>query len=58
MGYLSDMKMDKVLATEKKVTLIIGGDGSMILQYNFKGGTVDIDAVPVNSDFEDLKPCR
>ncbi len=51
---LLDEKM--MAATEKKVTLIIGGGGSMILQHNFKGGTVDIDAVPVNSDFEDLKP--
>lgn len=44
------------LANENKVTLVIGGGGSMILQHNYKGGTVDIDAVPVNSDFDDLKP--
>lgn len=64
------MEMDKKLALqalkrldekmknagEGPVTLTIGGGGSMILQHNYVGGTSDIDAVPVNSDFEDLKP--
>ena len=49
-----DEKM--TLAKEKKVTLVIGGGGSMILQHNYNGGTVDIDAVPINSDFGDIKP--
>lgn len=53
---LQELDEKMLAAGEKKVTLVIGGGGSMILQHNYKGGTVDIDAVPVNSDFEDLKP--
>lgn len=51
--------LDEKLAEAKmqKVTLIIGGGGSMILQHNYTGGsTYDIDAVPTNIEFEDLKP--
>lgn len=64
------MEMDKALALKalklldskiaqagiKKVTLTIGGGGSMILQHHYNGGTVDIDAVPLEIDMESLKP--
>ncbi len=51
-------KLDVLLsdAKESKVTLVIGGGGSMILQYDYAGATTDIDAAPVNSEFEHLKP--
>jgi hypothetical protein len=51
---LLDQKM--LLANEPRTTLIIGGGGSMILNFNYHGATIDIDAVPLNSEFEDLKP--
>lgn len=39
-----------------KVTLTVGGGGAMILKHDYSGSTVDIDAVPSNVDFEELKP--
>lgn len=64
------MDMDKSLATQaltrldellfndggNPLTLVIGGGGSMILNFNYHGSTVDIDAVPLNTNFDDLKP--
>lgn len=51
-------KLDAKMAAANtgKVILVIGGGGSMILQHGYDGGTVDIDAAPVNIDFEELKP--
>lgn len=41
----------------KDVNLVIGEGGAMLLQYNYTYGTTyDIDAVPTNYNFEDLKP--
>ena len=39
-----------------KVTLVVGGGGSMVIQHGYQGMTVDIDAVPIDIDFEELKP--
>lgn len=65
------MELDKALALKalslldkkihqsgvKEVILVIGGGGAMLLQHNYLHGTTyDIDAVPLNYNFEDLKP--
>lgn len=65
-----NMEMDKALALKAltrldekllaadfpKIVLAVGGGGSMILQHGYIGGTTDIDAVPINGEFEPLKP--
>lgn len=64
------MEMDKSLALEAlkrldaklvradfpRIVLAAGGGGSMILEHGYSGATADIDAVPINSEFEPLKP--
>lgn len=64
------MKLDKSLAEkaldvlDKKITearlgmvhLAIGGGGSMMLNHDYVGMTMDIDAVPTNIEFDQLKP--
>jgi hypothetical protein len=64
------MKLDKKLAhqalelLDKKITvsdlgkvnLAIGGGGSMMLHHEYNGMTMDIDAIPTNIEFEELKP--
>lgn len=44
------------LAKFQKFTLTVGGGGAMLLEYNYPGSTVDIDAVPTQIEFEELKP--
>jgi hypothetical protein len=51
---LLDKKLSK--ANQPPLILVIGGGGSMILNFNYKGATVDIDALPLNTQFDDLKP--
>ena len=51
---LLDSKLSK--ASVPAMTLVIGGGGSMILNFNYQGATVDIDAIPLNTPFDDLKP--
>ncbi|MGZ3806411.1 MAG: DUF6036 family nucleotidyltransferase [Pseudobdellovibrionaceae bacterium] len=50
--------LDEKLANSSlpKITLTVGGGGAMILKHDYSGATVDIDAVPSNIDFEELKP--
>lgn len=64
------MKMDKALALKVlinidtkladagfgRVSMVIGEKGAMILHHGYSGSTMDIDAVPVNVDFELIKP--
>ncbi len=40
----------------KNIQMAIGGGGSMMLHHEYDGMTMDIDAVPTNIDFEELKP--
>ena len=50
-------KMDEILLEEgfSKVTLIVGGGGSMVLAHGFRGLTGDLDAIPLNLEFDDIK---
>lgn len=47
-------KLDALL--ERRVTLIIGGGGAMILAHGFPLATTDIDAVPKGMSIEELRP--
>jgi hypothetical protein len=37
------------------IKLVTGGGASMLLAYGFPGKTTDVDAVPTNGSFEDIK---
>lgn len=37
-------------------TLTVGGGGALLIEYNYPGSTVDIDAVPSTIEFEQIKP--
>ena len=43
-------------AGEAAVTLAAGGGGAIVLEYGYDGKTEDIDAVPLKTSFEDLRP--
>ena len=49
--------LDKKLsnAGSSMITLAVGGGGAMILQFGYSGSTVDIDAVPIGTEFDSLK---
>lgn len=40
----------------KNIQMAIGDGGAMMLHHEYDGMTMDIDAVPTNIDFEELKP--
>jgi hypothetical protein len=44
----------KLLATGDKVSLIVGGGGSMMLAHEYDGETKDIDAVPIRASLSDI----
>jgi hypothetical protein len=66
MKNLTALAMKKALARldelideqlSRKVTLIMGGGGAMILAHSFPLSTTDIDAIPAaGTDFKDLDP--
>ncbi len=37
------------------VKLVVGGGASMLLAHGFPGKTTDVDAIPTNAKFEDIK---
>lgn len=41
---------------ERRVTLIVGGGGAMLLAYDFPLATADVDAVPKGMTIDELKP--
>lgn len=43
-------------ASFDKIQMAVGGGGSMMLNHNYDGMTMDIDAVPTNIEFEEMKP--
>jgi len=49
--------LDKKLtaARQEAVTLAVGGGGAMILEFGYAGSTLDIDAVPIGTEFDSLK---
>jgi hypothetical protein len=51
---LLDQKLGS--AKFKNIQMAIGGGGSMMLHHNYDGMTVDIDAVPTNIEFDEIKP--
>ena len=53
---LSALDQKLFTAKFKNIQMAIGGGGSMMLHHNYDGMTVDIDAVPTNIDFEEIKP--
>lgn len=38
-----------------KIKLVMGGGAAMVIAHGYPGHTEDVDAVPVNSDFETIK---
>lgn len=40
----------------RRVTLVVGGGGAMLLAYNFPLATMDVDALPKGMSIDELKP--
>lgn len=49
-------RLDELFESGYQFTLVIGGGGAMVMAHGFPLATLDIDAVPIGVDFEELSP--
>jgi hypothetical protein len=50
-----DRRLAKLIPP-KKISLIVGGGGAMILAHRFPKGTMDVDAIPRDGNADELAP--